>query len=454
MKSSRFNLFYSYEDGTILGYNSRTRGLIDISKDEYEAFKLLSEGKTPDDFEPDDLEHFIKELSRGQFLVDDDIDELIQMKAAYHVTRFLSRFAGLTLVVTHKCNLACSYCYENREPYSLSEDKIPIIMKIGEEMIKNKQAKMFSLSWYGGEPLLRPKFIDKASKEAKKLCEKYGIEYSSTIVTNGTLLTRDIAEMLKEHKVKEAQLTLDGPPEVHDKRRIFKNGKGSFDIILNNIKASHDLLKIAVRVNVDVHNRESVIGILDIMEKEGLKSGVSLYFAPVSPMTEKCSSFADDCFSKEEFSKMEVELLSESLNRGFIVDKARILPRTTTINCAAVSVDTFLIDSKCLLQKCWNLVGDEDEAISVLPSEMTEAGDVQTILEKLPKKDNISKWLASDPFQYDKCNECSILPTCLGGCPYHTVCKKTEPVCPTWKYNIKERIWLYRQSAMAEAQKQ
>ncbi len=445
MKNSRFNVFFTYKDGTILGYNTQTRGLIELTKRDHEAYLKLSEGKNPEFLGEKELEDFINELARGKFLVPEHADELAQLKASYNITRFLGRSAGLTIVVTHKCNLACTYCYEERQPFSLTQEHIPSILELVEGMIHEARAKRFNISWYGGEPLLETEFISTLSERIELLCEKEDVNYKAHLVTNGTLLTRQVAQMLKEHKVVTAQLTLDGPPGVHDKRRCYQNGKGSFAEIINNIKQVHDLISIRIRVNVDIGNVNTAEEVLDYLESEGLKNKVSVYFAPVAAYTEKCASIEHECYSRKDFSAIEVSLMEKTMERGFAIDKSACLPRTTVIGCGLVGMFSMVIDAKGLIHKCWNTVGDENEAFSRLSMTGNEKKKVK-LSDAASEKDNLSKWLAFDPFYFDKCRNCSLLPSCMGGCPWKVIgMGMQEPECPPWKHNIKERLWLYRE---------
>ena len=453
MKASSFNLFFTYDDGTILGYNSRSRSLIELEQHEYEAFQQLSENKVPQSIDSEEQSRLTEEFRRGGFLVEDEINELVQAKAAYETSRFLSRSIGTTIVVTHKCNLACTYCYEERQPYSLTQKDIPKVYNFIDKMIDERRANSFRVTWYGGEPLLKPSFIAGLSKRILKRCERGDVKYRAGIVTNGTLLTRKNAQMLKDSHISYAQVTLDGPKEIHDHRRMYSNGKGSFDAIIENIKQAHDLVKINIRVNVDHQNSRSASELLEILESNDLKNKVTVHFAPVLPYTENCASIARECFTKEDFSEIEIPLLAESLERGFYVDKSTVLPRARTVSCGAVSIGAFGIDAKGHIHKCWNCVGDERETLgSILTKDKERESDSDDVIlsTSLFGKDNISKWLAFDPFEIDKCRNCAMLPSCVGGCPYPKAINDEEPRCPTWKYNIKERLWLYRKALMAE----
>ena len=125
-------------------------------------------------------------------------------------------------------------------------------------LLKNsKTINNFSVTWYGGEPLLAMDVIERLSKEFIEICDKNEIYYSASIITNGYLLTPAIAKKLIDLKIEFMQITIDGSKETHDKRRILANGKGTFDKIISNLKeCSLNMPNTALRINTDKKNLE------------------------------------------------------------------------------------------------------------------------------------------------------------------------------------------------------
>jgi uncharacterized protein len=97
------------------------------------------------------------------------------------------------------------------------------------------------------------------------LSEKKGLEYTFTLVTNGTLLTGKVAADLAALGLKSVKVTLDGPRESHDASRPFVSGKGSFDSILKNIKDVCDLIKVQVGGNYSRENYQEFPRLLDLL---------------------------------------------------------------------------------------------------------------------------------------------------------------------------------------------
>lgn len=148
------------------------------------------------------------------------------------------RLRTLVLMLTYSCNLACRYCYEDREegcvphadrseapremsPESLRESIKFLLDQCGEN-------RNVSVVLFGGEPLLRFPVLRSAVHEARAMANARGKEISFSLTTNGTLMTREIAGFLKENGVSVC-VSIDGPREVHDVNRPYASGRGSYD---------------------------------------------------------------------------------------------------------------------------------------------------------------------------------------------------------------------------------
>ncbi len=86
---------------------------------------------------------------------------------------------------------------------------------------------------------------------------------------NGTLLTDEIIKFMKDNEV-SLLISMDGPKEIHDKNRVFSNGMGSFDKIMNNIN------KIKVKFPEYV---EKNVGFNIVMDGQNDFSCINNFFA-------------------------------------------------------------------------------------------------------------------------------------------------------------------------------
>ena len=89
------------------------------------------------------------------------------------------------------------------------------------EMVKEQAPTISNLhvTWYGGEPMMAMDIVERLTVGFQKVCEEYKISYSAGIITNGFWLTKENVEHLKELEINAIQVTLDGAPEEHNKRR-------------------------------------------------------------------------------------------------------------------------------------------------------------------------------------------------------------------------------------------
>ncbi len=122
--------------------------------------------------------------------------------------------------LTKNCNYACTYCFVDQSlKYDMSYDLIKDIM----DSYKVEDRK-YNIVFFGGEPLLKANEIIRFIKEYTDIVTNF------SILTNGSLLTKEMLDEFKPYSKKlNIQISLDGPKEVHDKYRIYKNGEGTFD---------------------------------------------------------------------------------------------------------------------------------------------------------------------------------------------------------------------------------
>jgi len=234
-KASRYNILHKANKKPVI-FNSRTTACL-VLDDEEKHFKwlLAQSDKTVFNTEwKNASEKLREELLAGGFVVDAEFDEYKFMRIQQQMHRYSKRAIGLTILPTLRCNLACKYCYEEERQGSLSKKARDQIVTYVKNVI-SEGAESLHISWYGGEPLLELNTIINLSKRFLALCRRHNVTYKAGITTNGTLLTPAIARKLKNLGVFKAQVTIDGPPDVHNKRRPFKGGRGSFDAITKHL---------------------------------------------------------------------------------------------------------------------------------------------------------------------------------------------------------------------------
>lgn len=178
--------------------------------------------------------------------------------AEYQVDRNMRQ---ITLQVTQSCNFRCAYCpyttaeFDNQRSHGAKQMSFEVAKKSIDFFAEHsKEQNDVAIGFYGGEPLLRFDLIKQIVDYSEKVFMGKGILF--TLTTNGSLLNEEIVEFLEEHEF-NLMISLDGPPEIHNKSRKFAStGKGTFETIENNLRKINEthsdfLKKCSVNVVVD-----------------------------------------------------------------------------------------------------------------------------------------------------------------------------------------------------------
>ena len=145
----------------------------------------------------------------------------------------------LTLAPTIQCNFRCTYCFETHRQEvmtpAIEGDLVRFIAHRAEGV------RAITTTWFGGEPLLRLDTLERVQRFTNELGEARGITIVRSIITNGYFLTADVVQRLQALGDWEmVQVTVDGPPQVHDSRRMLVGGGGTWNRIIDNCRLALD----------------------------------------------------------------------------------------------------------------------------------------------------------------------------------------------------------------------
>jgi uncharacterized protein len=426
-KTSNYNFFFNAKDGTHLAFNAMSGGFAKITASNYPVVQRML--RKPNNYKPatEAEKELWNALLNGQFIIEQGQDELEVLKVRNRLARFGTSTLGLAIAPTLDCNFKCKYCYADIK----SETMDSAVQSSLIQFVKNKSdtIKHLNITWLGGEPFLAFNIIKNLTNHFVKVCDKKNINYSAGIITNGYLLSKEVFSQLSEQKINFIQITLDGPQNIHDKRRPLKNGGGTFDTIIRNLENIIDIredIAIAVRVNIDKMNKESAEHLLDTLRIKKLDQKLIVGPAQVEAVTKSCKNISDSCLSDTSFYKdVEVTFTETLLRKDMKVYKK---PLIRGGYCGADGISTFVVDPLGNLYKCWNDVGVRESMVGYINQE----GQI-----KLNKK--ITKWLAWDPFEKEACRACKFLPICMGGCPYKGL-NFEDASCESWRYNLQKML--------------
>lgn len=159
--------------------------------------------------------------------------------------------------VTRRCNLKCIHCYahakakqeENELDFDEGKALLDDLASYGTPVV------LFS----GGEPLIRPDLPELAGYAVQK-----GMR--AVISTNGTLITKEMAKVLKDIGLSYVGVSLDGMEDVNDR---FRGVKGAFSQAMEGIRNCKETgIKVGLRFTINRHNQYEIPGIFDLIEEE------------------------------------------------------------------------------------------------------------------------------------------------------------------------------------------
>ncbi|MDX1358441.1 MAG: thioether cross-link-forming SCIFF peptide maturase [Clostridia bacterium] len=147
-------------------------------------------------------------------------------------------FKALCLHMAHACNLRCDYCFAGDGEYSGGTKLMPLdVAKKAVDLLLSKSGskKNVEIDFFGGEPMLNFDVIKKTVEYALSEQAKYGKAVHFTITTNGTILDEGSLEFINEN-MDNVVISLDGRKEIHDRYRLYPDGRGSYEIAVENAK--------------------------------------------------------------------------------------------------------------------------------------------------------------------------------------------------------------------------
>ncbi|WP_404712402.1 quinohemoprotein amine dehydrogenase maturation protein [Sphingomonas sp. MMS24-J13] len=234
----------------------------------------------------EDAEELIRELLYAQAITSEGITPVRAPGPVNPPKDF--PLQALVLNVTNQCNLACTYCYEfgadkiatpaGKPKYmsiETAKESVDFLMK------KSPGRRAVNITFFGGETLMNFKLLREVVlyAEEQAAAQERGIGFSLT--TNATLLTDEIIDFLSDHGI-GVTVSMDGPPEMQDARRVYKNGKGSYAVIeprLRKLIARHRTRAIAARVTL-------TNGVTDVMRiYRHLKDDLGFHEVGFAPVT-------------------------------------------------------------------------------------------------------------------------------------------------------------------------
>ncbi|MBQ5992360.1 MAG: radical SAM protein [Clostridia bacterium] len=399
--------------GVILLKNTLTNQVYELSEKEWDSFCKA------------DLSYaHVRELAQNRFLVESDYDELAQYELVRNALRTLEKtkpgIRRYTILPTTACNARCVYCYEESwRSVSMTKETADAVIDF---ICRTKQDGRIRLTWFGGEPLLAPKTISYICS----VLQSRDIDYDSSTVTNGTLLTPEMAkEAVELWRLKRVQVSMDGAREDYEARKRYVHPeRDNYEKAMESIAMLSDTgVEISIRCNYDAENISRVREFLDdCKDRFGERKNVSIYLAQLYPSGEE-----DNMAGALD----EQEKTLEHFNELGFVERSRSANRLRTHYCMSDSKGkTVVIDPKGGLHFCEHV------------AEGTAFGTVFD--QNPPRFPAISDEIA------EECRSCPYLPQCTpfrkSNCPVKNAFCRREMNLST----VREMLALHRKQTWTE----
>lgn len=430
MKASMYNYIIDLQNGDKAVYNCMTSAIVKMDSKVYSVYLRVASGSFEKCVGSDDSA-IIEDLRCGGYIIEDDFNELDLLRVKVYNRRFRNRNLSLVIAPTMDCNFDCVYCYEEKEKkiYMSQETEKSIVDYVDEFTSANKKSELF-ITWFGGEPTMALDIIYRLSGNIIEIVRKNEVAFGATMITNGYLLDGKTALELKKHGVLSVTISVDGTAEKHDRQRPLKDGTGTFETIIKNIKEIIGILDVMLMVNISNDNDDNFQLLLDELENAGILKHITVGVKRLLANTGACQSVAESVLDLKSFAQTHVKLYKQMIDRNIHQD---IIPTTDTAGCKAYCKNDFLIHPSGELYKCWNTIGQKNECVG----NINELSGINY---------NYAKWLSYDPFENKMCRKCRVFPICLGYCAHNwigsKVYEKTSDKCSEWKFNLAEFIKL------------
>ncbi|MDI6827429.1 MAG: heme b synthase [Armatimonadota bacterium] len=312
--------------------------------------------------------------------------------------------------LTSACNLKCIHCRavpsEKRSPDELSTSEAKVLI----DQIASVAKPVLVLS--GGEPLVRTDVFEIASYAKSK-------ELSVALATNGTLITQEVVQKIKESGIRRVSVSIDGPDSTsHDN---FRRVSGCFDAALLGIEnLKHESISFQINTTVTKQNIKNIQAILDLASSRGAAALHIFLLVPTGCGKE----IADDEMIEPEEYEQVLNWLYDQSKESKINLKATCAPHYLRIMHQRAHAEGIKITSEthgfealtkgCLAGSGVCFISSKGEVYpcGYLP---VSAGNVrQTTFKEIWEGAEVFHMLRNEDNLHGKCGYCEFRRICMG----------------------------------------
>jgi len=349
-----------------------------------------------------------------------------------------ARSLGTWLHVTNNCNLSCSYCYICKDSGQMSDVVANAYLNKLEATVEKYNLGSVSIRFAGGEPTLRKSLVYSLVQEIHARFDQKGVKINLTLITNGVLLNNEWIDFMKKYDMRLC-ISLDGVEGWHDKIRFLKNGKGTFQLVWQNIQQCQQAgLEPTILTTITEENLSGLEEFNRRLVDSNLRFRYGIY-----------RNVDGDHRLHQDF----IRRLSVVLRASYKYYEDVIRVRKTSFQHQLVDIR---IDTNRHLRCCSaghsGITVKHDGTIHLCQSRMNTVpiGTVRddlTFIEMLETQNVLPDFRDKDVRNYIGCNECGWALTCGGGCPFvnretYGTMTMASPYCEVFKEFIPRLVEL------------
>ena len=309
------------------------------------------------------------------------------------------------IAVTYRCNLACQFCYAAcgcRKDAGAEECRTSQLKQVL-TMIR-EEAEVPSVSFTGGEPMLRED-LPELVRFAKSL------KMWTNLITNGTLVTKSQAEILKAAGLDSAQVSLEaGDACLHD--RIVRC-PGAFQKTLTGLRALREAgVRVHTNTTISALNRDHLNAILTLVREEGFnKFSMNLLMPEGSAVTH----LTDMLIRYSETGEIVLAVQEEARRLGL-----EFMWYSPTPLCIFNPIVHGLGNRGCAACDGLLSIAPNGDILpcSSFPQPMGNILDMQGRFRDLWAGPAF-QYFQQKRFAHERCQACEDLAVCNGGCPLY-----------------------------------